>query len=710
MSPFKLNPTALLLSLMMVLVPAVGVSHEELLQDTLKSMGVGFFMLAATLAFFWPGRAVGIRLKFHWLLALPLALMGYALGSMAWSHSYLGGVELVRWFVFSLILLLGMNTLTPARITPLLWGIHLGAVLSSLWVALQFWFDWSFFPQGPNPASTFVNRNFFAEYAVCTLPFSALLLTRLQDKSSVFLLTFSLGFNVVALMMTGTRSALIGLLGLALLLPVLTLLYRRQWRSTGWHTKNCVSLAVLLMATILCLGSIPSANYKLIKEFGPGDAIDRAFKRTLSLAKPDEYSSGSFSVRAQMWRATLRMISAHPVSGVGAGAWEVHIPKYQDRDHPLEADYYAHNEPLQLLAEYGLTGWLVLLLLLAYWYRAARQTWTEKTAIAQQEAPVRAFTLTSVLVFLLVSNAGFPWHMASTGALFALSLALLAASDSRLLADKVGSGSSLQLAPWQCVGALSVNAVLTGLAIYLTQQAIACESKLVRATQIALTISASGAPNDPRWVKAKSEMLTLLQQGIALNPHYRKLTPLAADAMATWGDWENATWVWESVLASRPFITGMLASAARGQIQAGKLQIAQQDLERAENIQTSAALNSLQIMLWSRNGHEKEAMLQAQTLLRSGYIDGDLVQTAYTLGLQQHQPALAVLALELGIKAWPNRAVDGWLKLGDIYRSADVNDPSQARNAYRQAINATEAAYKSRVISRIPEDYRDRLE
>ena len=40
--------------------------------------------------------------------------------------------------------------------------------------------------------------------------------------------------------------------------------------------------------------------------------------------------------------------------------------------------------------------------------------------------------LCSLLTLLMVSNAGFPWRLASTGLIFALSVAILAASDARL--------------------------------------------------------------------------------------------------------------------------------------------------------------------------------------------------------------------------------------------------------------------------------------
>ncbi len=573
---------------MMLMVPAMGVSNEDLLQDTLKSIGVSFFALAASFAFFWRCRKHSEPLHFHNLLCLPLGLMMYALGSMAWSHVYLGGVEAVRWFVFSLILFLGMNTLTHARITTLAWGIHLGAVLAALWAALQFWFDFKLFAQGPNPASTFVNRNFFAEYLVCTLPFSVLLLSRVSDKTSVFLLTFSLSFNVVALMMTGTRSALIGLWVLAVLLPAIALLYRKQFVSTGWRIGHGLALVALFIAAVWSLGSINTANPKLVAESGYGDALDRATTRTLSMAKSSEYSTGSFSIRALMWQATGRMIQANPVTGIGAGAWEVQAPLYQKAGSQLETDYYAHNEILQLVAEYGLVGWVFLLSLGSYLVWTAYKTWSDKTCEGQREAPLRALTLASLLVFLLVSNAGFPWRMATTGALFALSLSILAASDVRLGLGKAFLSRTIQCKQHYTLWALSATAICTGLALYTAQQAIACEAKLVQAIRTALTIAQSGHPNDPRWDKSKTEMLKLIREGIAINPHYRKLTPISADAMASWGDWENATWIWESVLESRPYIVLMQANVARGYRHAGDFAKAQAYLDRAKSLQPTA--------------------------------------------------------------------------------------------------------------------------
>ena len=701
---------ALLLSLMIAMTPALGYPGEELLQDTLKSILVSFFTLAAAFAFFLARRKSGSTLAVHAILLLPLTLMLYALGSMAWSHAYLGGVEAVRWFLFAMIVFLGLNAFTLERATHLAWGIHLGAVIASLWAALQFWFDFNFFAQGPNPASTFVNRNFFAEFAVCTLPFSALLLTRVRDKTTVFFLIFSLGFNISALMMTGTRSALLGLILLAVLIPCILFWCRRRFESIGWRPAHVIAAVALLVASAGMLGSIDTNNKKVVAESGRGDALDRAFKRTLSMVKKSEYSQGSFSVRALMWKETGNMIHANPVTGVGAGAWEVQVPLYQASGSQLETDYYAHNEFLQLIAEYGLMGWIFLFALMIYLLWAARTTWSDQTPEGQREAPLRALVLCSLLVFLIVSNAGFAWRMATTGALFALCLAILVASDLRLHAPGSQLWRHVPWTAWQSKFAMLLTAIFVAIATYITQQAVESEAKIIKAIKIALSISVSGRPTDPQWGPAKKETLRLVKEGISINPHHRKLAPVVADAMAQWGDWESATAVWESVLESRPYVVIILSNVARGHIHAGNFQKAQQYLARANRLQpTAASLASLEVMLWSRTGKDQDAIRRTRELFKANVFDHDLIQAAYSLGLRNRDPELARQALILGIQAWPAKAADGWLKLGDISNAPDTKDEAKALQAYQAAMDVTAPAYKDAIFAKIPPAYQKKI-
>ncbi len=426
------NLPVAILALTMVLVPALGVPSVLLLQDTLKSALLVFGVLTAAALFFWQQRDRTAPLLWHGVVVLPLALMAYASVSMAWSHTYLAASETVRWFVLALLLFLGLNTLTRENFPTLARGIHLGAVIASVWTVLQFWFDLRLFPQFAVPASTFVNRNFFAEYAVCALPFSVFVLATMGASHWRVWTAFSLALNLVAILMAGTRSALIALALLAVVLPLMLARHRQQFSCFGWHAGQRALIALVLAAGVLGMSMVPTSNPRVLQQDSGSTALQRSFLRATSIAAPKEYSAGTFSVRTAMWKATLRMLLAHPLSGVGAGAWEVQVPLYQDADTTVETDYHAHNEFLQLLSEYGaVVGGLFIAFLLAYLLRTTQTTWQMQVP-DQKEAALRITALASLLALLTVSNAGFPLHLAACSALLALCLATLAASDARL--------------------------------------------------------------------------------------------------------------------------------------------------------------------------------------------------------------------------------------------------------------------------------------
>jgi O-antigen ligase len=693
-------------ALMMFLAPALGVPNEEMLQDTLKSIVVSFAVLGAALLFFWGLRGRRDALRWHAVMWLPLLLLAYALGSMAWSHTYLAAVEAVRWFILALLLWLGINTLSRARLPTLAWGVHAGAVVASLWAALQFWVDFGLFPQGPHPASTFVNRNFFAEFAVCTLPFSALLLARARQSAQVALLSVTTALVIVAVLMTGTRSALIALwLQLLLVLPLIAWLYRSQLSWGTWGRGTRVLAAGLLLGTIAGLGLIPTGDAKIAEEGRGTTALERGFKRTGSISAADP----SLGVRMVMWKATARVIAKRPLSGVGAGAWESDIPLYQDDGEQLETDYYVHNEFLQLLAEYGLAGWLFLAGLAVYLLAAAWKTLVGKTPEAPAEAPWRAMFLCSLLALMIVSNVGFPWRMATTGALFALCLGGLAASDARL--GWRGAWAAARL-PWRSAFAPAMTAatvVCTALAVYVTHQAIDAEQKIVRATKIALSISGSRDPNNPKWQPAKAEMLRLIREGVAINRHYRKITPMVADELARWGDWKEATWIWESVLSSRPHVVAIMSNVARGYTMTGRPDRALEYLERAKKIQPRApAVRSLEVILLTRTGKDARALELAREAIRDNIYDYDLTNAAFFLGLRAGDYDLAEKAIRLRMAGWPNTRVQGHMQLGEMYAKG-VKDPDKALAAFKQALELAPEEQRPALMPEIPPALRDKL-
>lgn len=698
-----------ILALMMFLAPVLGAPIDEMLQDTLKSIVVSFAALGAGIVFF--GREIRQRdaLRWHAGAWLPLLLMAYAVGSMAWSHTYLAAVESIRWFIFSLLLWLGLNTLSRERLPLLALGVHAGAVVASLWAVLQFSASFGFFPQGPKPASTFINRNFFAEFAVCTLPFGAVLLARARVRAEAVLVAASAGLVVTAILMTGTRSALVSLwLQLGLLLPFLAWRYRRHFRFAGWSRGMQALVVCTFLGTVLVLGAIPTSDADIAQEGRGLTGLERGLKRTASFSTTDP----SLAVRRNIWRATLRVIADRPLTGVGAGAWENEIPLYQDAQDQLEHDYYVHNEYLQLLAEYGLVGWAFLLALAAWLIAAAGRTLSPRGEAAQAEAPWRAVLLCSLFSLLLVSNLGFPWRMAATGALFALCLGGLAASDARL-----GMGIAptwkvrgVRWQPgWSQAATFFVAAGMI-LAAFISWQAARAEYKIVRATLIARSITATGDFNNPRFRPMKAEMLTLIRDGIAINPHYRKITPIVADELARWADWKNAIWIWESVLPSRPNVVVMLANVARGYIYVGNTVKAMAYLDRARKIRPAApAVRYLEILLLSSAGHEDKALALGRQSIGEQIVDYDIASLTFLLAGKAGDYELAQRAMSLRMAQYPESRALGYLQLGTMYHEA-LADADQALGAFRQALDsATSNPERDAVIARIPPAYAARL-
>ncbi|HXD39938.1 MAG TPA: O-antigen ligase family protein [Ramlibacter sp.] len=699
--------SVLIFALMMFLAPALGVPNELMLQDTLKSIVVAFAALAAALLFFWQQRDRRDALRWHAVMWLPLLLMAYAVGSLFWSHTYLASSEVIRWFVFSVLVWLGVNTLARERMPVLAWGVHAGAVVAALWAALQFWVDFHFFPQGPHPASTFVNRNFFAEFAVCTLPFSAMLLARARQSAYVALLAASSGLVVVAVLMTGTRGALIALwLQLLLVFPFIAWWCRRQLPFGAWNWHTRLIAAGVLIGTIVGLGLINTGDEAIAAEGRGQNALQRGFIRTGSISASDP----SLGVRMVMWKATGTMIRQRPLSGVGAGAWESEIPLYQAEGSQLETDYYVHNEFLQLLAEYGLAGWLFLIGLTAYLLTAAWRTLNGKGAQAQAEAPWRAVLLCSLLTLMIVSNVGFPWRMATTGALFALCLGGLAASDARLGFAGQAAAARLSWRPSFSRALAGFTVAVIALAAYITQQAAECEQKIVQATKIALTISASGDPNNPRWNGAKSEMLKLIKAGIAINPHYRKITPMVADELARWGDWKNAIWIWESVLSSRPHVVAIMSNVARGYSTLGRSAEAMAYMERAKKLQPRApSVRSLEVILLSRSGQEARALDLARQAIADNIYDYDLANASFHLASRAGDYKLAAKAMQLRMVALPASSVQGYMQLGEMYAQS-AQDPQQATAAFRQALALAPQDQRQALLERMPLAYRVKVD
>ncbi len=678
--------TAILLALMMFFTPAVGVPHEYMLQDTLKSIVVACVAFFTLGIFFYRQRNRRDGLRWHFTMWLFLSLAAWAVGSMVWSHTYLAGVEASRWIVLSVIVFLSLNAFTRERVPLLASGVHFGAVAATVWAAAQFWGDWKGIPQGPPPASTFVNRNFYAEFVACTIPFGFYLLLTARKSAAVFVFSLTNAFVLVGIMMTGTRSAMIATGVGLILVGIAAYRYRKQLAFSGWSSGKKIMSITLIAITMGLLGLIPSKAKGF--EYDGINAWQRAFFRASLLAKPTEYTSGSASVRKVMWLATARIIQQRPITGVGAGAWEVDIPLYQDPGSQLETDYYVHNEFLQLLAEYGIVGWFFLLSLLSYLSIAAIRTLRGKSAEEKAEAPLRIFILITLTAFFLVSNAGFPWRMASTGAMFALAVGALGASDARLGYRSIFAAVRMNWSPTLSQLGVSAAAVCMAVTLYITYYAAESERLIVLATKNALSITASGEPNNPKFDRVKKEVFKTIREGIDINPHYRKVTPMVADEAAKWGNWKEATWIWESVLGSRPYVVAIMANVARGYVVTGEPEKSLVYIERAKKIQPAVpSIWGAEINALVRMGKIPEAIAKSKEALKRDIVDTDVLNISIQAAISAKDWPFAIEALEAKKKHLPASVAESDAKIAQIY-VAGLGDEKSGMKFYKSAVEA----------------------
>lgn len=668
---------------MMFLIPAVGVPNEYMLQDTLKSAIAAFGILLATLFWLLDISRHPRPLRWHWVMFLPPTLCLYALGSMAWSHTYLASVEAIRWFFVSLLAVLTLNVITTDRLVRVLWGVHSGAFVAASIAYAQFMFGVTWFPEVAMPGSTFLNKNFFSEYLCAVMPISLLLIRQSKSLGQLATRSASVAFMTTTVLMAGSRAAYVALVpigGLLLLAVFSTLRTVPEWSKEWKHLT-----IALIFGGIALLGSIPSLNSNLPSGTS---ALSHASLRSATLAAPTEYTEGSFSVRVQMWKATARMILEHPLGGVGAGSWEVEIPLYQSAKTVTEIDYYAHNELLQLISEYGgLVGGLVLAFFAAFLIRYSLVAVNSRNALSLSAG-------ISTWCLLLVACAGFPLHLAAGTSLFGILLGVLA----KTATDTDARPSPVTLPNLFLIGLkFGLLLCLIG-ATTITVLAVRVESNLMKATFS--VVRARGLSGEERQSRLEEANMLALD-ALHFNSHYRKLTAILGDQFAAAGAWPQAVQLWSSVAQSRPNIPALWAYIAIGHAELGDHIAAQQALEKVQKLMPGApSTRNLELRLASFAGQADEVANTLTHLLDEGDFDYERIQVAYVVGYRHKNWPLTIKALTLRAKHWPDSAADAYLRIGKIYQQlGGIENQQKAQHAFAAGLNTVPVNERERYLA-----------
>ncbi|WP_180538047.1 O-antigen ligase family protein [Nevskia soli] len=199
--------------------------------------------------------------------------------------------------------------------------------------------------QGAEATGTYVNRNHLAGLIEMALPFAAMgiLSAATLGADSVRWVRFggagALCVALAAMLLAlvdcqskmGLISGLAGLLVAGSLWSLLSLKRSRRWLAIGAIASLC----------LVCLVFLPS------------DELVARFGRVLTS------SQNAGEGRWPIWIDTTHLIAAFPVFGAGLGNYGTAFLRYQTS--VIERTFiYAHNDYLQLLAELGIVGFLIL--------------------------------------------------------------------------------------------------------------------------------------------------------------------------------------------------------------------------------------------------------------------------------------------------------------------------------------------------------------
>jgi hypothetical protein len=149
--------------------------------------------------------------------------------------------------------------------------------------------------------------------------------------------------------------------------------------------------ALALLGGILLAGV---AGLLLAAGGGMGGAAQTVAAARVNLASPD---------RTDALHAALRLVAQQPLTGTGAGRADL---RWKGHDHGAHLFVYAHNEYLQVAAELGLVGLLLLAILLV---AIARLLWRARPT--RRASATWAGVVAAAAAFAVHSGFDFVWHL-----------------------------------------------------------------------------------------------------------------------------------------------------------------------------------------------------------------------------------------------------------------------------------------------------------
>ncbi len=349
---------------------------------------------------------LGLDIVSSWI---PISLNAY--------DSYGKFLETCSYFlIFCLMLLLVKNT---HRLRLFAGIIIISGVLQAVYgsVMTLSGMEYSFFFEKESyrgvATGTFINRNHLAGYLEMSLAIGiGLLISTLYETKSVSWREF---FRRLINSLLGTKARL--RIGLALMVIALVLTHSRMGNTAFFTSLTLMGMVYLVIvrkpprSVIILFASLLIIDLFIV---GAWFGIDKVAQRL-------ENTSASHETRDEVVRDSIMLIRDYPLTGTGGGTYDISFLRYRGND--ISGFYnYAHNDYVQFLAEYGVTGLSLLSLLVASCLLSALLALRQRNhALLKGMAFASSMGITSLLIH---SAVDFNLQIPANAALFVCLLAL----------------------------------------------------------------------------------------------------------------------------------------------------------------------------------------------------------------------------------------------------------------------------------------------
>ena len=577
-----------------------------------------------------------------------MAFTIWGLLSYLWSlNSYEWSLTANHWSACALLFVIAHCTLRSARdVLAVMRAIFFAAVIVAVLGICQSLFDLSFIPHVASPASTFANKNFAAQYLVAALPLGVgLWLTGSSKRLVRGILTLGVAAIIAFLILSVARAAWLAVAGQFLIgIPALWW-YTRAGRLHS-PAKVLIGVGVVIVTVTAIYAS--GISWTLTEPIERGGGPMQSEVGVERVVDAGQQTTGQ---RIAIWLNTVAIIDEHLWTGVGLGNHKVFYPAFARVlavDQTLGLNFeleHVHNDFLQLLAELGCIGGLLLAWAMVAFLWCLRKAWR-----ATPPAPyliVIASLVLAMLGIIFNSLASSPLQRALPPAVFALAAGAVSALALRLQNRRNPSVNPLRVTVATPVAVVGLLAMLS----FSVWNMVTQYQRLNASAHYALAGTAEARGN---WSTAIAEGLRVLDY----TPAQTKALLYVGVALGQLRRYTQAEEALGTVLQSYPYQLNALSQLAYAQSRAGRYDAALETYRRALAIKPDAPLFHLDIgEILEARGDIKRALEAYATVASLVPKDAAMWHKIGVLAGRTEDYALALSAFEEAASLTPDSAI-----------------------------------------------------